>query len=87
VPIHTQFDNLLSSIKNHEKLLELEISRASTEEALRFYDLMEKKVLEKEMLPNSPLDGENDTGVRQSLKELLGWIDPPTFFETNSLPR
>jgi len=80
MPIHTQFGNLLSNIKDHEKLLELEISRASTEEALRFYDLMEKKVLEKDKPLNSSSDSENDARVRQYLKELSGWVDPPTFF-------
>lgn len=81
-PIRAQFSSLLKNIEDHKKILELEISRASTEEALRFYNKMEINLLQDNEPPKSSSGGERDREIKKSLKELWAWIDPPEFYES-----
>lgn len=54
MPISVQFSDVLSTLKEHKELLDLEISRASTEESLRFYAVLEEKMRDAELLYNTP---------------------------------
>lgn len=45
-PVHAQHTDIVRNLDSHQKLLELELSSASTEEALRFFAEMEKKMEE-----------------------------------------
>jgi hypothetical protein len=59
MPIRKQFKNLLSNLKDHKEFLELEISRASTEEALRFYAFYEQN-MRKDHYPDPKLCKERE---------------------------
>ena len=82
MPIRSQFASLLNSMKDHKRFIELEISRASTEEALRFYDQMEAKLLVDDKPPEPSSGSERDLEIKKSLEKLWSWIDPPEFFES-----
>ena len=77
MPIRTQFQTLLSNITDHRELLELEISRASNEEAFAFYDLMEKRMCKDEKNP-SP-DPPSSPHMAEKESESSG---PVMYFET-----
>lgn len=81
MPIQTQFTSVISSIKDHKELLELEITRASTEEALRFYDKMEEQILTADNVRAPRDDSGGDEQLKVQLEKLLHWINPPPFVD------
>ena len=59
-PVSVQFSNILSKLEEHRKLLDLEISNASTEETLNFYAKVEKKLFNDIGQETEPSDDKAD---------------------------
>lgn len=81
MPIQTQFTSVISSINNHGELLELEITKASTEQILRFCDQMEDQILTRVKGRPTRDDSGEDEQLKVQLEKLLQWINPPPFVE------
>ena len=57
-PVNVQFIAILSKLEEHRKLLKFQLSNASSKEALKFYAMVEEKLLQNDIRiaePNSHL--------------------------------
>jgi hypothetical protein len=73
-PVTIQYEEILSKLKEHKKLLELEISKASTEEALGFYAKFEEMMDDSKLLFNSPNQSTTDAECSAAEQRGLHYI-------------
>ncbi len=67
-PVSVQFSDILSKLEEHKTLLDLQISNASTQEALKFYVKMEEKLLKDDKSATEP-----NGHLTESERQEIGW--------------
>jgi hypothetical protein len=75
-PVTLQYKDILEKLQEHKTLLDFEISNASTQEAMKFYNMVEETLLNDERpaeRPNQRLR-EEEEGISRKPSASYAWL-------------